>query len=175
VIEQSAARNLVHGFGDGTYRPGKNITRAEFVQMLVNVLELPYSGTAAVYADVAPTQWFHPAIAAAKQAGLLEGLADTGDAFMPSRQITRQEMALVLANTVIARNIMVEREVDMTLFGDLTDIDDVYLSAIEVAISADLLSVDGVGSGRFSPMGVMTRAQAAQVQMNLLGVLSRQG
>ena len=41
LFEKAAARSLVVGYADGSLRPNKTVTRAEFVQMIINILDLP--------------------------------------------------------------------------------------------------------------------------------------
>ncbi len=107
VIERAAAHDLVSGCGDGTFAPDANVTRAEFVQMMNNVLSLPaVPADGRVYSDVASGDWFCFSVSAAKQAGLLNGLGT--DEFYPNRPVTRRETALILANAARLRNAQID-------------------------------------------------------------------
>jgi len=171
VIEQAASRDLVHGYGDGTYQPNGDVTHAEFIQMVNSVLNLPAPKTnAAPYTDVAAGSWYFNAVSSAKAAGLLNGLA--GSAFSPNQPITREEMAVVLANVVYYRDVVVS-DADLFNFTDLGSVSDTNLTAIQTAIGAGLLSAEGMGGGIFDPNGVTTRGQAAEIQMNLLKILGK--
>jgi len=170
VIEQAAARDLVHGVGGGLYNPTASVTRAEFIQMMFSVLDLPVPiSTLAPYADITPDTWYFNAISAAKAAGLLKGLP-TGITFDPNKALTRVEMATILANVANYCGMTVN-SVDLSNLTDLSGVSAVNLAAIQTAIGAGLLSADGEGNGNFVPNGLTDRASAAQIQMNVLAQL----
>jgi hypothetical protein len=174
VIERAAANGLVSGFGDGSYRPNSTLSRAQLMQMIYNVMALPLEQVDnPIYSDVLPNHWFSPVITAAYQAGFLDGLADVGSAFLPNQDITRLEMAIVFSNIVNAVGIGSVNEVDISTFSDLVGVEQKYVAAVETAINAGLFSISGIGGGRFGATSNMTRAQAAQVQINLLEALAR--
>jgi len=60
-------------------------------------LQLP-KGTATEYADVPADAWHYNTIMAAKAAGLLDGLLIEGNNFEPEKPVTREEMAVIMAN-----------------------------------------------------------------------------
>ncbi len=80
------------------FSPEKEVTRGEFVTMLVKTLEIPvdegvvYTG----YTDEIPT-WLQPYLAAAVRSGLTAGLEDP-EVFEPGRVITTAEAASMIAN-----------------------------------------------------------------------------
>ena len=63
-----------------------------------------------------PSPYFN-AVTSTKTAGLLKGLAD-GSAFNPNQPITRQEMAVVFANIIYYRGVVVS-DADLSNFTDL--------------------------------------------------------
>lgn len=83
---------------DGKFRPLKAVTRAEFAAMLVRAFDLRDDGTPLDWNDVKETDWHYTVIAAAKQAGLVQGTGK--DRFEPNRPITRQEMAVMAAKAL---------------------------------------------------------------------------
>lgn len=95
---------------DHCFGPEKEVTRGEFVTMLVNALELSpetevsYTG----YDDEIP-QWLRPYVAAALRAGLTDGLPDQ-QTFGPEESITGAEAAVMLENAL-----------DTPAFSDLTE------------------------------------------------------
>lgn len=87
--------NLV---GSVCFQPKKEVTRGEFLTMLVKTLEIPTQEAAAgVWGDV--PLWLKPYLAAAMRSGLTEGLPDwaAGDY---SRSITGAEAAVMLNNAL---------------------------------------------------------------------------
>jgi len=79
------------------FSPEKEVTRGEFVTMLVKTLEIPveeglvYTG----YTDEIPT-WLQPYLAAAVRSGLTAGMEDPA-VFDPYRAITTAEAAVMVA------------------------------------------------------------------------------
>lgn len=82
------------------FSPDREVTRGEFVTMLVKALDLPtdqavtYTG----YDDQVPA-WLQPYLAAAVRAGLTVGLEDPG-IFDANRVLTESEAALLLQNAL---------------------------------------------------------------------------
>lgn len=174
AIDFAAARGLVIGVGENKYNPSGTLTRAQLIQMIQNVLNLPVaSKDLASYGDVESKSWFYGPIMSAKSAGLLKGIKLDGDKFMPNQPITREEMALILANTASYKKASIpEEKVDLTKFKDYKDINKDFVDQILIAMNLGLLSKEGKGNGTFAPKATTTRAEAAQVQINLFKALN---
>lgn len=85
--------------GNSCFQPGKEVSRGEFLTMLVgaldlNVEEAEYTG----FADEAP-QWLKPYLAAAMRSGLTAGWPEA-DTFAPEQTITGAEAAVMLQNAL---------------------------------------------------------------------------
>ncbi|MCL2703473.1 MAG: Ig-like domain-containing protein [Defluviitaleaceae bacterium] len=174
-ILRSGARRLVVGYPDGSYRPDNSVTRAEFVQMLYNALGLFFSAHSGqyIYGDVHTLDWHYMAIGAAKNAGLLTGLEFSDGTFRPNNPITRQEMAMILANLADVRNAGSVNNFRVSSFTDARDIGARYTRSVERAINVGFLNQAGMGDGRFAPNSFVTRAQAASIQNTVLQMLGR--
>jgi hypothetical protein len=169
-IEKAAAKGLVEGVGNGLYMPEKETSRAEFVQMIANAINLPtVKIDTKSYTDVKINDWYYDAIVKAKSAGLLDRFK--GEGFNPDATITREEMAMISAAVVRAKNILTtENKIDLsTVFDDYQDIDELTLTDIELVYKLKIMQ--GVGNKKFDPRGITTRAQAATMQINLLKAL----
>lgn len=168
AIDFAAARDLVKGVGNGLYQPDREVTRAEFIQMVQSVLKLPNTDDTAGYSDVVPGKWYYNAIMSLKAAGLLEGIELYGNSFKPNQAITREEMAVILANTAVYKKLNVPSgDLDLSAkFKDYKSINSDYRDETQSVVKLGLMN--GVGGENFDPKGVTTRAQAAQIQMNLL-------
>ncbi len=171
AIEKAAARGLVQGVGDALYQPDRSVTRAEFVQMIANVLKLTeIKAETAPYTDVASGAWYYSAVMSAKSAGYLDKF--TGE-FKPNQPITREEMAAILA-PVLKQHEIVAGAYAINLpevYDDFDKMGEEYIDDIMVVTVSKLMQ--GMGDGTFSPDGVTTRAQAATVQIKLLELLNR--
>lgn len=173
AIDFASARGLVIGVGNNNYNPEGVLTRAQFVQMIQNVLNLPAANNnVSAYWDLDSKLWFYSPIMSAKSAGILNGIKIDGNNFKPNQAITREEMSVILANIAIYKKIYIlNEEVDLTKFKDHKDINKDYADKISIAINLGLLNKDGMGGGIFAPKESTTRAQAAQVQINLFKAL----
>lgn len=86
--------------GNGCFQPEKEVSRGDFLTMLVGVLDIPvdedvrYTG----FTDEAP-QWLKPYLAAAMRAGLTTGWPD-GSEFRADQPITGAEAAVMLQNAL---------------------------------------------------------------------------
>ena len=84
--------------GNPCFSPEKEVTRGEFLTMLVKTLDIPRSETVTYtgFSDEIPL-WLQPYLAAALRAGLTEGLTDQ-EVFAPDSPITGSDAAILLTN-----------------------------------------------------------------------------
>ena len=96
-IDKLAMNNVVVGYPDGMFRPGKDITRAEFATMLVKGFNLDDCGLPrrAIFKDVPTRNWANAAIAKAVDEDLLAGYPN--GRFMPNKKVTRVEALTSIA------------------------------------------------------------------------------
>jgi uncharacterized protein YkwD len=97
AVNALAARGIVGGFPDGTFRPDAGVTRAQFAKMLVLTLGLaPQTGTASNFTDAkghwAATQGF---LQAAVTSGAIGGFPD--GTFRPDAPVTRAQVVKMAA------------------------------------------------------------------------------
>lgn len=87
-------RGLVTGFQDGTFRPERMVTRAEFFALTNKVLgftaEAPIN-----FSDVVDGLWYAPEVRRAVRAGYVTGYED--NTVRPHEPLRRQEAAVILA------------------------------------------------------------------------------
>ena len=100
--------------GNGCFQPGKEVSRGEFVTMLVGALDLQPEEDLAVTGfsdDCAP--WLKPYLAAAMRSGLLAGCMEE-DSFQADAIITGQEAATMIQNALDLAEPMVLSEENLT-------------------------------------------------------------
>lgn len=75
------------------------ISRAEFIKMVVNILEVDtkIGSTSVNFKDVAKDDWFYPYVEKAYNAGIIKG---DGSKFNPYENITREEMATIISRAL---------------------------------------------------------------------------
>ncbi|MBP1988832.1 S-layer homology domain-containing protein [Paenibacillus eucommiae] len=168
VIKALSAQHVIEGVNDTEFNPQSAVTRAEFIALLVRLLQLkPVDGAA--FADVPSGAWYAEAVGAAAAAGLTEG-AD-GNRFMPEEEVSREQMAVMLLR---ACEIMTGRKTggangSVDRFADQADISD--WAQLYVRAAKEMGLVHGRESNRFEPLQPVTRAESAQAVYNLLGLL----
>ncbi|MFS0725284.1 S-layer homology domain-containing protein [Paenibacillus sp. 1P07SE] len=162
AIETLAARGIIQGKGQGAFDPQSQVTRAEFVQMLVGMLDLPAGQPVELaFPDVAPDSWYADAVQAAVSSGIIRGRDD--GTFGVSAPITRVEMAIMLQ-----RALQLPDGSAQPAFADLADQTEEGRRAVASAGNAGLM--DGYPDGSFEPRGQATRAEAATVMHRALQI-----
>lgn len=99
-VSTMANGKYITGYPDGTFGGNKNITRAEFVAMLVRFIGVQNEDCS--FADVSRDHWAYGCIATATKAGWIGGYAD--GTFKPEQPITRAE-AMTIINRVLNRGV----------------------------------------------------------------------
>lgn len=86
--------------GNACFSPEKEVTRGEFITMLVKTLKIPTDADAAVtgYTEEVPT-WLKPYLAAAVRSGLTDGLPDA-QTLRFDESISQAEAAVMLQNAL---------------------------------------------------------------------------
>ena len=103
--------NIVRGYQDGTFRPEKNISRAEMLKILVEAkflnkdsVELDNYSNANCFQDSNPQNWFNKYVCWAKNEGWVNGF-ENGTQFRPQKPVTLVEaLKLALVSSEISYN-----------------------------------------------------------------------
>ena len=141
----------------GLFRPGDNATRAEFIELIVDLL----GGTRDSYdeetfTDVSPRRTYYRHFEEAAILGLVKGAGDcvgkTPCYANPEAPINRAEAA-----TLLLRAFNLERTLDTPTFADAPD-GEWYTESIEAAASLCILRGDD-GAGTVRPADRMNRAE----------------
>ena len=133
AVKTLASIGVINGYTDGTFRPNNNVTRAEFVTMLVNLTGV--TGGTCNFSDVSETYWARSAIAAASANGWVNGYED--GTFHPGSNITRAE-AVVVMNRILNRKAdrnAVDNGVRMLRFIDVSTSAWYYYDVMEAAVA----------------------------------------
>lgn len=160
AVEALAARGIVEGRNDGSYDPGASVSRADFLLLLVRMLELndEAGGTAAGFTDVAEGAYY----AAAVQVGASLGIAGgSGDGrFRPGDAVSRQEAAALVARALRSGGARLPEgdAAALAAFADASEVAAYARPDLAALVGADLLQ--GAG-GKLRPQGQLTRAEAA--------------
>ena len=93
-------QNIITGYEDGTFKPEKSITRAEFANMIIRFAKLSGNSGDTPFTDISG-HWAAAQIATCYEAGYIKGYED--NIFLPDNNITRAE-AVSIINRVLDRN-----------------------------------------------------------------------
>lgn len=155
---------IIDGYGDGTYRPERSVTREEFVTMVVKAFYPNADGGDCGFADVPKTSWSYKYIAAASGLGLIEGVGD--NMFGPERNITRQDMAVIIQR-ILKNTGKITGAAEAASFSDEAQVSDYALPAVKLLRAEGI--VNGDDNNNFNPMAEATRAESAVIIYNMLG------
>lgn len=166
AIEAMAARGILTGYPDGTFRPERTLTRAEFCAMVTAALGLPASGNNAF--DDTVGHWASGRIATAYAYGLAAG---TGNGkFNPNGTISKQEAATMVAAAAKLCGMNIELDTvqirdALASFGDYTQSAQWARKYLAFCYSCGILDDSALN---IEPLKSVTRAEVAQMLFNLL-------
>ncbi|WP_027400400.1 S-layer homology domain-containing protein [Anaerovorax odorimutans] len=165
-IEFLAARNIVNGVSEDEFAPNNNITRAEFVKMLINSLdELDIKAGSATnsFKDVKEGKWYTDYINWAAEKGIVSGMGN--DTFGTDRAISRQDMAVIIERFANEMNIDLSANINKVTFADDTEISGYAKESVYKMQQAGI--INGVGGNNFNAKDSATRAEVAKI-INML-------
>jgi hypothetical protein len=166
AISALGARGIVKGVGDGEFNPKAQVTRAEFITMLMNVLELSDESAAASFSDVEQGDWYHGNIATAQKLGIVNGKPD--GSFGVHENITREDMAVMVYKAIRLKQLKLpDREA--RAFKDKANIANYAKQAVEAMRGASI--INGVGNDEFAPKKTANRDEAAVMIYNLWSLM----
>ncbi|MCL6610369.1 MAG: S-layer homology domain-containing protein [Peptococcaceae bacterium] len=170
AVEVLAGKGIINGKGENYFDPGANITRAEFAVLAARMLKCGTpEGADLPFKDVDEGAWYRRAVAAAHAGGLVSGVAP--DRFEPEGNITRQEMAVIIARVLLKKGYKNGKSEDLAAFRDRTEMASWAEGPAALAVREGIIS--GVGGGRFAPRDRATRAEAAVMLHKLYGLMLR--
>jgi len=96
-IRQLAARTIISGYPDGSFRPNASVTRAEFAALLGKAFAtMPFVRNGIAFSDVPANHWANSAIQAAYRRGFISGYPDR--TFKPNQLISRVQVLVALVS-----------------------------------------------------------------------------
>ncbi len=157
-IERLAARDVIRGFPDGTFRPDAPVTRVQFAAMIRKAFAKAPIRAGADFVDVPTTYWGYTAIQDAYRIGFLEGYPNR--VFLPDQNIPRVQVLVSLANGL---NLTPTASADSILnrfFQDAGNIPDYALNSVAAATENQIV-VSYPNVAVLNPNLIATRADVA--------------
>ncbi len=163
-----AARGMTNGTAENTFSPEANLTRGQFVVLLMRAYGISpdkRGDGAAVQFDDAGDTYYTDYLLAARSLGIIAGTG--GNLFAPERAITRQEMCVMLYNALKVLDEVPEETTGKTLadFSDASSAASWAQEALNALIGGGVVKGSGT---KIAPAAATTRAEIAQVLYNLL-------
>lgn len=157
-IQQLLDRGVVNGYPDGTFHPGRRVTRAEFAKLMDKAFHLdPVNGPSS-FKDV-ENHWAKRYITALVNAKVIQGYED--QTFRPDQSVSRAE-----AITMVTRALQATDKGDQ-LSGDwppsYADVAADHWAFLPVEVANRLGLVPSYIQTKFEPDTKATRADAAHV------------
>jgi hypothetical protein len=170
-VKELSARGIVKGYEDKSFKPNNQITRAEFLIMVLRASgndnfdnnsgfldEYPQSN----FKDVKTSDWFHKAVEEGTSNGLIKGYSD--NSFHPNSPITRAE-ATALLNKMIKFKYGEDISLPVRAFSDpFSDVkpSDWYYEDVQRIYGYSIIDGDSNGTS-FSPNRYLNRAEASKI------------
>lgn len=140
--------------GQTLVNPNDSITRAQFVKMLVNALQLENNGRQAPsFIDVQQSDWFAPYVEIAASLGITTG---SNGSFKPNDKIKRDQMATMI---VRAASLQSNDHKSSSLARSFKDVSADYWAYPSISQAAFAGIISGYEDGTFKPNAYATRAQ----------------
>ncbi len=151
-ISWCSAKNIIKGYEDGTFKPARNITNAEFAVMLSRAIEAtPVAIVDLNYTDVKPKDWFYAAVRNLVGFKILENVGE----FKPNEFITRDTAFKWMGKVVSfdVKNDVISKFTDSNKVKNPNEFS--KLIALDV--------VGGYEDNTLRPENLITRAEAAKL------------
>lgn len=158
AIEYLGKNEILSGYGDGTFRPEADVTREEFIAMIVKAFAEIDENAEIDFTDADKNEWYYSALATAAKLGITNGYDGK---FGVGETISRQDMCAMLSRAASALKISLAGQYATSVFDDESEIADYAKESVQKLQTAGI--VNGVGGNAFDPNGKVTRAMAAKV------------
>lgn len=161
-IKELSKLGIIHGVTSTRFEPYRNVTRAEFMALVVRMTSLkadrPYNGT---FTDVDPEDWFYHELEVALQHGFITGKSPT--TFAPNDPVTREQAATIIGR--MFRNPDYS-SVKAHIYRDQNEISEYAKTHVQLLESKGIMT--GYQDNTFRPQQPLSRAEAAAILYRLL-------
>ena len=159
AIKTMLDSGVVGGYPDGTFKPNRSITRAEFTTIVNRAFDTFDESAEARFTDVKKSDWYYRQAASGKAAGFVSGYPD--GSFKPNTAITREQAAVILANL-----LQLKGEAGAVQFTDAAEVSAWAKPSVKAVSGAKI--VGGYPDGTFKPLQSITRAETVVIVQRAL-------
>ena len=153
AIYKLVDKNILAGYGDGTFRPNAGLTRAELCKIINLVFNLTEKGSSVPFKDVTTSDWYYDYVSIAVNSGYIKGFQD--NTFRGDDPVTREQVCAIINR--------VTKEQGMGLFdlpftdNIMDEVSDWALEDVKKIIANYIMPLDA--DGRFRATEDITRAE----------------
>ena len=159
-ITALAAKKVIGGYTDGTFRPEGKVTREEFAKMIVVAKNLALVKPARpTFTDVSSSRWSYGYIEAAVKAGYVKGVTST--TYAPAAPIKRQDLAVLLVRSVDKEQAALSAPVKAVFSNDEASVGAYALPHLAYAVSPAAQFLLWDVKRNINPVSSATRAECA--------------
>ncbi len=169
AVQWMVSNKIISGDQYGYFNPGKKISRAELVTIIVKVLNIDMTNLpeTPTFSDVPAKHWAYAYVEAASRAGIISGIGN--GKFGVNSLSTREQVTSIIMNylSISKEAVLAEQGLDaLTKFVDEENMSEWAKPSIQFAVSNGIMS--GTGSNTFSPAGKATKEQIAVILHNFI-------
>ncbi len=167
AIDDLYERGIINGIGNGKFAPKNNITRADFLIMIMNTYGIePDANVIDNFSD-AGNRYYTKYLGTAKRLGLVYGTGN--NLYLPESSITRQDMFVIIYRVLNKLGkLPTSTESGKTAFEKFTDIHEINSYAIEALKYFVNTGIVQGYNNKLNPKAMATRAESAQVLYNII-------
>lgn len=155
---------IINGKGEGKFEPESNITRAEFLKMIMRAMKIDITDDSSEelpFRDV-KDDWYKEYVRTAYELNIVNGIS--AEEFGVNEDILRQDMAVIAYRAFKLKNVALKG--NECALEDYEQTDDYAKEAVAALYTADI--INGDDAKMFNPKQNLTRAEAAMVIYNIL-------
>ena len=154
-VTELTSGGVFNGYGDGSFRGDRNITRYEAATLLAKITGFKDSNNKLKFADVPANHWAYKYVSFATEKGISKGYDD--NTFRGDKYITRYEMAQMIANILV---LSADTNKNDNPFADVISSHWAFNAVINLTKSG---IINGYGDGTFRGKNNITRYEAAHM------------
>ncbi|MHC1724294.1 MAG: S-layer homology domain-containing protein [Aminipila sp.] len=163
-IEVLASKGVINGVTDKEFAPSSDITRADFLLLLVKTLGLKASFDS-IFSDVQKEDYYYEAIGTAKSLGIVDGVGN--GKFNPKGNISREEMTAMCARALELQG-KINLSADLSQFDDESSISPYAVESMAKVVGLGLIKGEGE---TLNPSGNSTRAETAVLMYRMYNTI----
>lgn len=164
AIEALVSKGVITGTSQDTFSPEQQVSRADYVVMLVKALGLS-AKVESNFTDVQSSDYYYEALGIAKALGISEGSGN--NRFEPKASITREDLMVLTARALhILKKLEVTTDLSsLNVFKDSSLISDYAAPSVSALVKNGIVSGSDEG---IAPQSNTIRAEAALIIYRLL-------